>query len=185
MTVGEAYLDHYERFFRDSTSRASFEHDGASIQVLDFPHAMQGAHIYASIGLTHFQDQLHEVCEVVVPTSVGSDEVSKAVGSSLLFLLMTGAQFAGISYLRHLHRAMPAFHQRYGKSAMAFVDPFPFPIEVAHVPLTGGRAGKLWMGFFLTDGEVAFAERSGVEALTALLEERGVDVVDIDRPSVV
>lgn len=158
MNLGDAYWEHYERFLRGFTQRWSFEHDGASVQVLDFPHAMRDAHVYATIGLTHLQDQLKEVCEVVVPTSTGDELVSGAVGASLLLLLTLGTRISEASYLRHLNRTLPEFHERFGKSAMAFVEPYAFPDGFGRVPLgRQGRTGRVWMGFFISDAEAELA----------------------------
>ena len=92
----------------------------------------------------------------------------------------------GVSYLRHLHRSVPAFFERYGKSAFAFTTPYPFPDDFARVRLElTGRLGKVWMGFFLSEAEVQFIEREGFDAFTTLLEEQGVDVIELARPSMV
>ena len=87
MTLGDTFLDHYAHFLRDFDRVAKFEVDGTSIQVLDFPHAVADAHVFTSLGLSHFQETLGEVCEVVVPVSSGDDEVCEAIGASLSCLL--------------------------------------------------------------------------------------------------
>ncbi|BDP41652.1 hypothetical protein DAETH_16210 [Deinococcus aetherius] len=135
MSIGAAYLDHYQRYLRDSNAQISFEVEGKTVKVLDFAHAMKDAHIMASLGLSHFRQELGEVCEVVVPVSEGDDIVMGAVAASLSFLLHLKTGIERVSYLRHLHRSMPAFYKRYRKTAIAFVEPYPFPEGFARVEL--------------------------------------------------
>ncbi len=187
MTLGDALLDHYAHFLRDFDRVAKFEVNGTSIQVLDFPHAVADAHVFASLGLSHFQDTLGEVCEVVVPVSSGDDEVCEAVEASLSFLLNLQKSIAEVSYLRHLHRTVPTFFERYGKSAVAFADPsFLFPEKFGGFTLkTSGQPVRLWLGYFLTEAEVQLAERQGFDALEQLLADQGVDVVNLHRSSAI
>lgn len=185
MNPGEIYLDHYKRYLGDMGSRASFRpaQDSATIQLLDHPQAMVDAHVLATLGLTHYQDVLRERIEVVIPTSEMDEIVLEAVTTSLSFLLRLEVPIEGVSYLRHLHRSVPAFFERYGKSALAFTAPYPFPEDFAVVRLSPSGRGKIWMGFFLSDAEVQFVEREGFDAFLTLLEAQGIDVIDLARPS--
>ena len=187
MNLGETYLDHYQRFLNEGDGRyARFEQDGANIQVIDYQNAMADTHVLASLGLTHYQDYLRDVVEVVVPVSEISEVVMEGVMASLSFLLQVKTPIEGVSYLRHLHRSVPEFFERYGKSAIAFTPPFPFPDEFARVRLEpSGRWGKVWMGFFLSEAEVQFIEQEGFDALSTLFEEKEIDVIDLHRASVV
>lgn len=160
------------------------ERRGASVQVSDYPDALSGTHVLTTLGLTHYQDLLQDVVEVVVPTTELDDVVLEAVTASMWFLLGVQTPIEGVSYLRHLHRSVPAFFERYGKSALAFTEPFVFPEAFAQVDIgLKCRTGKVWMGFFLSEAEVQFAERAGFDALTTVLEEQEVDVIDLTRPS--
>lgn len=162
------------------------EHAGLRVQVSDYPGAAPGMHILVTLGLTHYRDQLLDVTEVVVPTSELDAVVIEAVTASVGFLLRLEVPIEGVSYLRHLHRSVPAFFGRYGKSAFAFMAPSLFPDDFARVPLgASGQVGNLWMGFFLSDPEVQFIEQEGFGAFLALLEAQGVDVSDLQRPSAV
>lgn len=188
MNLGETYLAHYERYLGDvdPETHVLLKHDGATVQILDHSDAMLDTHVLVTLGLTHYQDVLRDVIEVVVPTSEMDDVVLEAVTASLSFLLHLKTPIEGVSYLRHLHRSVPAFFERYGKSAFAFTTPYPFPDDFARVRLElTGRLGKVWMGFFLSEAEVQFIEREGFDAFTTLLEEQGVDVIELARPSMV
>jgi len=188
VNLGEAYLDHYERTLGRFASNfhTRFEHDGATVQLLDFAGAMQDTHVLASLGLTHYQDLLGEVMEVVVPLSELNEVVEDAVVASLTFLLNLRVTVPEVSYLRHLHRSVPEFAERYEKVAFAFAEPYPFPDSFAQVPLSKASSlGKVRMGFFLSEAEVRLVEREGFDTLATLLEEQRVDVIDLRRPSVV
>ena len=187
MNLGEAYLNHYKRYLGDTDPgmHMIFRHNGAAVQVSDYPGAMRGTHVLTSLGLTHYQDVLRDVIEVVVPISELDEVVMEAVTTSLSFLLHLKVPVEGVSYLRHLHRSVPAFFERYGKSALAFTDPYPFPDEFARLRLEpSGRLGKIWMGFFVAEAEVQFIEREGFDAFTTLLEEQCVDVMELTRLSI-
>lgn len=186
MNLGEAYLDHYQRFLGQVTKGKSLEFEGANLQLLEFDSVMKETHILASLGLTHYQDFLGDVVEVVVPVSAWDEMVWQAVMSSLTFLLTVEASIPEISYLRHTHRTVPEFYKKYGKSALAFTAPYPFPDEFARVPLkSSGMNGKVRMGYFLTEAEVKCAEQHGMDALEILFEETSADVIDLTRPSVI
>ena len=186
MNLGETYLDHYERFLGEHDDYGKFEHDGVNIQILGYSKTMQDAHILASLGLTHFQDVLGDVVEIIIPVSELDETVWTAVLSSLDFLLKVRQPIQEISYLRYLHRTVPEFYEKYGKSALALASPYPFPDEFATFPLRpSGCNGKVLMGFLLSDAEAEFIEREGFDALATRLEEQKVDVIELSRPSVV
>ncbi|MBB5233914.1 hypothetical protein [Deinococcus budaensis] len=188
MNLGEAYLDHYERYLGSFASdfHARFEHEGVTVQLLDFAGAMQDTHVLASLGLTHYQDVLGEVVEVIVPVSELDDVVVNAVAASLTFLLNLRVTVPEVSYLRHLHRSVPEFAERYGKVAFAFTEPYPFPDSFAQLALSkSASVGKVRMGFFLSEAEVRMVEREGFDVLSTLFEEQQVDAIDLQRPSVV
>lgn len=186
MNLGEAYQAHDRHVLGETESQLSMrlEHRGASVQVSDDPGALSGTHVLTTLVLTHDQDLLSDVVEVVVPTTELDDVVLEAVTASVWFLLHMQTPVEGVSDLRHLHRSVPAFFERYGKSAFAFTQPFVFPEAFAQVDLElKGRTGRVWMGFFLSAAEVQFAEREGFDALTTVIEEQEVDVIDLARPS--
>ena len=186
VNLGQTYLDHYQRFLDDFDHSVSFEQGGANVQILNYPDAMDNAHVLASLGLTHYQDYLRDVVEIIVPTSEMDDVVVEGVAASLSFLLELKVTIEEVSHLRHLHRSVPAFFERCEKSALAFTPPFPFPDDFSRVRLEpSGLCGKIWMGFFISEAEVKFIEREGFDAFCTLLEDNEVDVIDLRRPSVI
>lgn len=184
---GKTYLDHYTRYLGEPSSRSSFHpaQQGGSIQLLDYAHIMADAHVLATLGLTHYHQALRERVEVVIPTSVLDELVLEAVAASLSFLLRLEVPIEGVTYLRHLHRSVPAFFERYEKSALAFTAPYPFPDDFGIVRLSPSGSGKVWMGFFLSEAEVQLIEHEGFDAFLTLLEAQDVDVIDLTRPSLV
>ena len=183
-SLGEAYLDHYERFFGKFTGRRKFEYQETSLQILEYPESLSDTSIFASLGLTKFQDQLGDVCEIFFSAPENSELVEEAVIPSLWFMLRTQGSLRGISYLRHLQRSVPEFYEKYRKSAVLLLEPYLLATGVSRVALgSSGRAGKLLMAVFLADQEVSFPEKNGEDALFTLWESEEVDVIDITRNS--
>ncbi len=188
MNLGAAYLDHYTQYLGafDPAFIERLEYGGSAVQVLDFANAMQNTHILASLGLTHYQDLLGEVVEVIIPVSELDAVVANAVMASISFLLTLRVTLHEVTYLRHLHRSVPEFFERYEKSAFVFTDPYPFPQGFGDVQLTkSGAVGKVRMGFFLSEAEVRLLEQEGFDVLATRFEEQEVDVIDLRRASVV
>lgn len=184
MNLGQTYLDHYATYLgtADPTMHTRVPYDQSGVQLFDCPGALPDTHVLVTLGLTHFQDRLRAVTELIFPVSVLDGDVLQAAGASVGFLLQLGVPISEITTLRHLHRTAPDFARRFGKTAVTFVPPFPFPEAFVHVPLLPSEmTGAVWMAVFLSDAEVHLSNTQGFDALADALD--GVDVIDLSRPS--
>src|SRR5947209_16337544 len=86
---GECYFDHYETFFSELTDRSIFEQDpeSPSIQVLAYDQVFPDCRVFASLGLSHYAQELGKVGEVVVPVDDGWNDVPTLLANALFYMI--------------------------------------------------------------------------------------------------
>jgi hypothetical protein len=185
---GAAYLDHYEKYFRQPVEGQTFtsneQPDGPAIQILTFEEVFKECRVFASLGLTHFADQINGICEVYMPVDAGFSSVPAILAHTLFYLVQEKFSIGyGIS-IGNLEMTHKAFSAKYNKSAVYFANPYGLPLEFIKVRF-GEQYGMILLAILLSRQEHEYFLDRGAIGLGRLLKEKRVDPYNISRPSCV
>lgn len=182
---GEAYLNHYERCFGEFTEREVFHpnQDGPAIQVLTYDNVMRGCRVYASLGLTHYSEDIRSVGEALVCTSPSRD-LPLILASSLFYLVQSRMELGWGMVVGGVDVVAPFFCEQYDKTALYFSLPTMFPEHVRTVR-KGNASGKLYLVTPITKAERDYFTNHGAVEFERMLGSSDVDTLELDRPSAV
>lgn len=185
-SLGERYLDHYERFFRsEPTAAAMFpdEASGSSIQILTFDGVFKGCRLFATLGATHFQRELGGAWEVVCCVDACFESVPALLANAVLFAASKHRSLGERRAIGSLEQLDPDFVRTTGKSALYFSGVHSLPPEF--VELTDTPGARMRGAIFISAAEAELNEREGWERFEERLEAADVDPFDVRRPSAV
>jgi len=184
---GSCYLDHFEKYLKKPQTRNTFdphsEHDH-SIQVLGYDGVFSGCRVFASLGLSHYPDSVGQVCEVVLPIDGGWDDAPKALANVLFYCVQQEMRVQPGLAVSGISRVFPQFAAAFGKEAMYFAQPYPFPKGFEDVRC-GDAPGKVYLAIMITRAEFSFLHSNGAQRLEQILEQKKVDPFTVHRPSTV
>lgn len=185
MNWGEAYFDHYQRCFGNVAARAVFapHSPGPAIQVLAYDNVIQGCRVYASLGLTHYSEEVGSIGEAIVCTNP-DDEWPYILASSLFYLVNSRMQLGWGMIVGGVEIVAPDFVDWYKKPALYFSLPTLFPDYVRRVR-QGAAVGKLYLITPITQPERDYFTKHGATEFERLLESSRVDTLELDRPSAI
>jgi hypothetical protein len=180
---GEGYLDHYENCFGKFAAREVFtpHQPGPRIQVLSYDNVIRGCRVYASLGLTHYAEEVGSVGEALVCTAPCADWPS-ILASALFYLVSTRMELGWGMVVGGVEVVAPDFVQRYAKPALYFSLPTLFPDHVRRVRRAGATGG-LYLVTPITQTERDYFTAHGAREFEKLLERSRVDTLELDRPS--
>lgn len=186
-SVGECYLDHFERFFGKAVAREWFALDEISppIQVLSFDHVFPECRVFCSFGFSRYALTVHSLCEVFVAVDDGWEDVPLLLARALFGAIENRMSVVPGMAIYGLESFAPEFTREYGKSALYVASLSALetlPQDVATVSL-GDRVGSVYVATFISSQEVAFWQRYGAPAMERLLEKQRVDPMWLRRPS--
>jgi hypothetical protein len=184
MNVGECILNHYERYFGDPMLRHVFnmEQDIRSIQIFGYDKFSRDSIVLASFGLSKFEAELGEYAEVYCPVDKMQDEAATVLCNVLFHMVNTKMQLGpGIS-MPGIENVDQHFACKTGKHAMYLGSPYGVPKDFGLVSCLN-KPCYIYTMVFISKNEHEYFVRHGSEALESLFDEKGVDPIDIMRPS--
>jgi hypothetical protein len=181
---GKAYYDHFQRFLGSPTSRCVFSPiEGLySIQILGFENVFRGCRVFCSLGLSHYQEFVKGVREVIVPCDAAWDLIPRAISNVLFYAIKEHMEVGRGIAVSGIETVCPEFVRLTGKSALYFTEPFGLPPDFSSVriPMTEGR---VFLGIFISQGEYDYFCDNGAERFEEMLEAKGVDPYALLRDS--
>lgn len=186
MNWGECYFDHFVKYFRTPVAREVFTQDPEehTIQILAYDKVFAGCRLFASLGLSHYQEAVGSVGEIIVPADDAWDVVPGLVANTLFYMVQERIHIGRGVAVAGLAKVNAAFARRFGKGALYFTNAYGLP-EGSEEVLCNGQRGSLYLGVFLTDTEYRLFLDQGAEGLESALESRQVDPYHLARISVV
>jgi hypothetical protein len=182
--MGECYLDHYERFFKSPTTRNVFEQDNnsPSIQVLAYDNVFSGCRVFASLGLSHYSEELGQVGEVIVPVDEGWDDVPFLLANSLFYMIQQRMALGWGITINCIENICPEFVNAFQKPALYFTHPFGLPTEFSEVEYDG-VFGHLYLGLFISNRELDYFLKHGAGQFEDVLQSSDIDPYNLRRPT--
>ncbi len=181
---GDAYLSHYEKYFRppvESQSFVSLGTDSPTIQILRFDKVFKGCRVFASLGLTHFSNEIHDICEIYMPADDGWEVIPKILANTIFYLVQKRFS-VGQGTSIGIESFDLGFSSRYNKSAVYLAHTYGLPEEFGDIKLRE-QYGRIFLAILLTRQEHNYFADHGAKNLEKLLMEKGVDPYSISRPS--
>jgi len=183
---GERYYDHFTKFLGPVRSRAVYRQsiDSPDVQILEYDNVFDGCRVFTSFGLSHYSDQIGQICEVMVPVDSGWENVSNILANTLFYMIQQDICMSRSAAVSGVDAICHEFAQKYGKHALYFTDPFGLPEEFRRVQ-SSNDCGSVYLGIFISQFEYNFLLREGFELFEELLETSNVDPYNISRRSIV
>jgi hypothetical protein len=191
---GECYFDHYVKTFKvPPQGREVFEGvTGQKLQVLWFD-ALPGCRIFATVGLTHFSQEIGSTVELVGGAETSLASIPSAFANVLFLAVEQRIQLREGVSITGLQRACPEFVARHQKPGVYFARPNWIAAAATHVHC-GEATGHLLDAVFISRAEYDFLCEHGstdLEARVRSAEDRPfqtgssfgrVEVVDAPLP---
>lgn len=180
---GEAYFDHFERYFRSPDRVEVYRsEDHPTVQVLEYDRVFEGCRVFATVGVSHFAKQLGGPAEVVVPVDGGYEAVSLLLGTAPVSLSHNRQPLARGSVLAGIEEVSPGFVRAFGKDALYFTEPYGLPEEFGLV-CHEGMHGRVYFGIFISRRELAVLDRVGAAEFETRFQGAHADPFALGRPS--
>ncbi len=186
-SIGEAYFDHYSRFFREPVAREIFRgHQvGSRIQVLAYENVFPECLVFASLGVSHYANTVGQVAEVLVAADDGLDAVPRIIANALFYVIENGLELRRGTCVGGIGKIAPSFALAFGKTAIYFTSVQSLPVEFELVNSGKRPVGTMLMGVMVSAAEEQLLLKSGIDALESRFESAEVDPFAVRRPSAV
>lgn len=180
MNIGDLLLNHYEHYLGDYIGADVYENGQQKIQILGFPKAIENSMVFATFGVSKHSDVIHNQCEMILAVDENYDECAEIFANSIFYILSNKMKFGNGILIEGVDNIVDGFEKRYNKSALYFTNVFLLPDEFAFV----NDACRIYMCFFVSRAEAEYIKKYGSEQFEDILENKDVDVIDLNRESI-
>ena len=97
------------------------------------------------------------------------------------FLLENKMNFGKGVLIEGINNIDAEFSKKYNKTALYFTNIYILPEEFAII----NNQCKIYMAFFVSEKEAQYIKEKGSEKFEDVLEQNNIDVINIDRESVI
>jgi hypothetical protein len=186
MDWSECYYDHFANFLKEPSGRELFDVDTKKsfIQVLTYDSVFKGCRVFCTIGLTLYQKELNNICEVFLPTDEGWDQIPYILSNALYYMVRNQMTLHRGSCLSGIENIQPSFARLFNKTALYFATPFGPPESFNRVGCNK-QTGKVYLAAFISGSEFNYLTTHGVDLFEELLEAKEVDPFILSRQSAI
>lgn len=181
MNLGESILIHYENFLGNHIGVDKYSSNEYVIQILGFDKTFEDCVTFASFGLSNYSNLIQNCCEVIMPVDDDYDNCAVVFANALFYILQQRMDFGRGTVIEGLDNIIPGFSKMHHKTAVYFTESYVLPEEFSKVE----RGLKMYMAFFISEKELAFLHERGCEQFENLLESAEVDIMNVNRKSIV
>ena len=174
--LGEAILDHYDKYLGKYAGADIYADEEREIQLLGFPETIKNCLVLATFGVSKYEE-----CEVILPIDDHYDECAEIFANSVFYALSNRIKISRGVLIEGADSIVEGFSEKCGKTALYFTEAYPLPDDFAAVD----NKCHIYMGFFVSKKEAEFIKAHGSERFEDILEEKEVDVIDLNRSSVI
>lgn len=181
MNLGESILDHYELFLGKYIGVDKYTSDKKNIQILGFDKTFKDCLVFASFGFSNYSNLINNLCEVIMPVDDDYDNCAVLFTNSLFYILQQQMNFGRGTIIEGIDNIIKDFSKRHNKTAIYFTESYILPEEFSKIE----ENLKIYMAFLISEKEREFIREYGCEQFENLLEEKKVDIINVDRKSIV
>lgn len=175
MSLGETILDHYEKYLGEYAGADVYADEECEIQLLGFPETIKDCLLLATFGVSKYEE-----CEVILPVDDLYDECAEIFANSIFYALSNNIKIGRGVLIEGADNIVEGFSDKCGKTALYFTEAYPLPDEFATID----NKCHIYMGFFVSKKEAEYIKVHGSEQFEDILEEKEVDVINLNRSSV-
>ena len=181
MSLGEMILDHYTKYLGNYAGAERYYDGNKDIQILGFPNVFKDCIVFATFGLSKYPETIKKRCEVVLAVDDKFDECAEIFANAVFYILSNKMEFGRGILIDGADGVVKGFSASNGKTALYFTEATAFPEDF----LTVNNQCTIYMGFFVSEREAEYFRENGCEKFEDLLEENDVDVMSLNRESVI
>ena len=178
--LGKMLLDHYTEYLGDYIDADVYGDDEHQIQLLGFDRAIEDCIVFSTLGLSKYSGSINNCCEIIMATDEDYDACVEFFMNAVFYAVQNNMEFGRGVWISGAENISEDFSKRHDKTAMYFTTPYILPEDFSTVE----DKCKIYMGFFISQSEVEYIEKYGCEKFEDLLEENGVDVINLDREAI-
>lgn len=179
--LGEKLLDHYKEYLGDFIGADSYSDNKHQIQLLGFDKTIENSLLFATLGLSKYSKSINNCCEVILATDGDYDKCAEIFMNTIFYVLSNKMNFGRGVLVEGVDNIVEGFSKQHNKVAVYFTEVYIFPEEFSIIE----DKCKMYMGFFISSKEVDYIKNYGCEEFEDLLEQNNVDVIEMDRPSII
>ena len=179
--MGEMLLDHYEKYLGEFIGAELYTDNRHQIQLLGFDKTIENCLLFATLGLSKYSECINNCCEVIMATDSDYDQCAKLFMNAIFYVVSNKMNFGRGVLIDGVDNIFESFSKQHNKVAVYFTETCVLPEEFSIIE---GKC-KVYMGFFVSRNEVDYVKKYGCEQFEELLEEKVVDVININRKSVI
>lgn len=180
MNVGDLLLNHYEHFLGDYIGADVYSNGEQDIQILGFPKAIENSMVFTTLGLSKHSDMINNQCEIALAVDESYDECATIFANAVFYILSNRMNFGKGILIEGAESIDPSFAEKFNKTALYFTNVFILPEDFAFV----NDVCRVYMCFFVSKEEAEYIKKYGSEKFEDLLDKSDVDVIDLNRESV-
>jgi hypothetical protein len=183
-TWSSLFRQHFVRFFGKPFDCETFQADNATLQIVTFDRPYKNYRIFASLGLSEYSGEVHDVGEVIVVADEAWRDTPFLLVNALFFMksrrIALGSRVA-VAGVETLH---PEFAARYEKTALYISEADGFPPGFERIQ-RDNQIGVVYQGTFVSEAEYEFIMRKGGEAFEERFRIQEADLCSLRRPACV
>jgi len=181
-TWSSLFRQHLARYFGKPFDCETFRADNATLQVVTFDRPYKNYRIFASLGMSEYADEVHDIGEVIVVADDAWKDIPYLLVNALFFMksrrIALGSRVA-VAGVETLH---PDFAVRYDKTALYITVADGFPAGFERIQW-GDQIGVVYQGTFVSEAEYEFIMRKGGEAFEERFRTQDADLCSLRRPA--
>ena len=108
------------------------------------------------------------------------DQCAEIFMNAIFYVVSNKMNFGRGVLIDGIDNIFEGFSKQHNKAAVYFTESYVLPESFSIIE---GKC-KVYMGFLVSQNEVDYVKKYGYEQFEELLEEKNVDVINIDRKSV-
>ena len=179
--LGEKILDHYEKYLGSFIGAIPYSDNKYQIQLLGFDRAVENSLLLATLGLSKYSENINNCCEVVMAVDKDYDDCAEVFMNAVFYAVSNRMNFGRGTLIEGANNIIKDFSQKHNKTAVYFTEQYILPDGFTTIE----EKCKIYLGFFVSKDEADYIKRYGSEKFEDILEQNNVDVIEINRPSVI
>jgi hypothetical protein len=180
------FWQHFQRHFGKPYDWQDYEQDQFSspLRLVTYDRAYREYRVFASIGLTEYDEELQQRGEVILLADAGQKDVPFLLVNALYFMIGKRIPLDSKCCIGGVDVLLPRFAEHFGKSAL-YIQPATGFREGFQRVEADGESAQVFQAIFVSPQEYSFIQRNGGAEFEQRMEESDADPCSLSRPSCV
>ncbi len=179
--LGEQILDHYHYYLGDYIAADPYSDNIHQVQLMGFDNVIENCLLFATFGMSGYVAEINNCCEVVLAAECDYDKCAYTFMNAIFYALQNKMNFGRGTLVKGIENIDPEFSEKYDKTALYFTDVYILPEDFSMI----NNQCNVYIAFYVSKKEAQFIKDHGSEEFENVLEQSDVDVINLNRPSVI